>query len=148
MAKATFSATSTKLAQGLAVESTSRNFKVIMDEPKTLGGTDTGMNPVEALLCALGSCQVIVAAAFAKANDIEFSEFWIELEGDLDTDGFLKGAPGVRNGFSEIRTRMHIKTDAPIEKVEAFANFIENRCPVGDTITAGTAISNSIVVVE
>ena len=145
MAQVTFSATSKKLAQGLAVESESRGFKLIMDEPKNLGGTDTGMNPVEGLLCALGSCQVIVAAAFAQANGISFSEFWIELEGDLDTDGFLKGVPGVRNGFSEIRTKMHIKTDASADQVEAFAKFIEGRCPVGDTIIAGTVVKNSIV---
>jgi uncharacterized OsmC-like protein len=104
------------------------------------------MNPVEALLCALGSCQAIVATAFAKVNQIEFTEFWVELEGDLDPDGFLKGKPGVRNGFSEIRTKMHIKTDAPLDKVKAFAEFIEGRCPVGDTLTAGTTINNSIVI--
>ena len=145
MAKETFKAVSRSMG-GLVVETTVRDFKVTMDEPKSLGGSDTGMNPVEGLLSALGSCQVIVARAFAQANGIEFSEFWVELEGDLDTDGFLKGLPGVRNGFNEVRTTMHIKTDAPAEKVEAFAKFIEGRCPVGDTITAGTTVNNTIVV--
>ena len=145
MAKETFKAVSRSI-NGLVVESTVRDFKVIIDEPKSLGGTNTGMNPVEALLCALGSCEVIVARAFAQANGIEFSEFWVELEGDLDTDGFLKGLPGVRNGYNEIRTTMHVKTDASAEKVEAFAAFIEGRCPVGDTLTAGTTINNRVVV--
>lgn len=146
MSTETFTAVSKKLDKGLAVESTARTFKMVLDEPQSLGGTDTGMNPVEALLCALGSCQAIVAAAFAKANKIELSEFWVELEGDLDPDGFLKGKPGVRNGFSEIRTKMHFKTDASEDKVKAFAKFIESRCPVGDTLTNGTVINNSIVI--
>ena len=145
MAKETFK-TISRSVNGLVVESTARNFKIIMDEPEGLGGTDTGMNPVEALLCALGSCQVIVARAFAGANGIDINDFWVELEGDLDPDGFLKGVPGVRNGFSAIRTTMHIKTDAPAEKVKAFAKFIESRCPVGDTLVAGTTINNMIVV--
>lgn len=138
--------TISRSVNGLVVENTARNFKMIMDEPTGLGGTDTGMSPVEALMCALGSCQVIVARAFAAANGIEINDFWVELEGDLDPDGFLKGAPGVRNGFSAIRTTMHIKTDAPDEKVKAFAKFIESRCPVGDTLVAGTTIDNKIVV--
>ena len=138
--------TISRSVNGLVVENTTRNFKVIMDEPEGLGGTDTGMSPVEALLCALGSCQVIVARAFAEANGISVNDFWVELEGDLDPDGFLKGVPGVRNGFSAIRTKMHIKTDAPADKVEAFARFIESRCPVGDTLVAGTTIDNKIVV--
>jgi len=50
MAKSTYRAISRKLPAGLAVESESRGFKVIMDEPTSLGGTNTGMNPVEALL--------------------------------------------------------------------------------------------------
>ena len=66
-----------------------------MDEPKELGGSDTGMNPVEMLLCALGSCQAIVAKSFATAHGIDLHDFLVVLEGDLDPDGFLKGKPGV-----------------------------------------------------
>ena len=147
MALATFKAVS-KLQRGLAVENTVRDFKVIMDEPPGLGGTDTGMNPVEGLLVALGSCQVIVAAAFAKANGVDLQDFWVELEGDLDPDGFLKGKPGVRTGFQEVRFTMHIKSNSPVEKVEAFQKFIESRCPVGDTLVNGTKIVPARIVIE
>jgi uncharacterized OsmC-like protein len=74
MSTVTFNAVSRKLPGGLAVENTVRDFKFIMDEPTSLGGTDTGMNPVEAVLTALGSCQMIVAAAFAKAQGIDLQE--------------------------------------------------------------------------
>lgn len=147
MAVATFKATS-KLVSGLAVDTTVRNFTIRMDEPPSLGGNDTGMNPVEGVLAALGSCQVIVAAAFAKANGINLQDFWVELEGDLDTDGFLKGAPGIRPGYNEVRFTMHIKTDSPAEKVEAFQKFIESRCPVGDTLSLGTKLVASKIVIE
>jgi len=145
MSNITFKATS-RSVEGLVVESESSNFKLTIDEPVALGGTNTGMNPVEALLCSLGSCQVIVARVFAKANGIEIDEFRVEIEGDIDPDGFILGTPGIRNGFSEIRTKMYIKTKAQTEKVKAFAKFIEGRCPVGDTIITGTPINNSIVV--
>ncbi len=102
MAVETFKAVSKKLPEGLAVESEVRGFKMVLDEPKELGGTNKGMNPVEALLCALGSCQTIVASVFAKANGINLQDFWVELEGDIDLDGFM-GKSDVRPGFLEIR---------------------------------------------
>ncbi len=147
MSMVTFKATS-KLVKGLAVESEVRGFKIRMDEPQELGGTDTGMNPVEAVLSALGSCQVIVASAFARARHIDLQDFWVELEGDLDTDGFLLGKPGVRNGFQEIRFTMHIKTDSDPEKVAEFQKFIESRCPVGDTLAVGTTLLPTRIVIE
>lgn len=148
MSTVTFKATSKLLDTGLAVENRVRDFKIILDEPEDLGGTDTGMNPVEALLSALGSCQVIVAKAFAKARGIDLQDFWVELEGDLDTDGFLKGKADVRPGFKEIRFTMHIRSNSPAEKVEEFQRFIESRCPVGDTLTHGTRVLPSRIVIE
>ena len=148
MPSVTIKATSRKLPDGLAVESQARGFRVIMDESKTVGGTDTGMNPVEALLCALGSCQCIVAAAFAKSKGIEFEELWIEIEGDLNLAGSLKGVPDVRRGFEEIRTTLHIKTGAEEEKVIDFAEFIRDRCPVEDNLMNATPVVAHPVKIE
>ncbi len=143
----TFKATAKKLPDGMQVETESRNFKILMDEPRDLGGTDVSLNPVEAVLCALGACQSIVAAAFAKAQGFHFDEFWVELEGDLDPDGFM-GKADVRNGFQEIRFTMHFKTDEPLQKAEAFADFIERTCPVGDCLQNGVKLVRSGVVCE
>ncbi len=148
MSMATFKAVSKMKPEGLAVESESRGFRVVMDEPENLGGTNTGMNPVEALLCALGSCQTIVAVAFAKANHVNLQDFKVEVEGDLDTGGFLHGKPGVRMGFSEVRVKMYFKTDSPPDKVEAFQKFIESRCPVGDVVLNGTKVVSMPAVIE
>ena len=148
MPSVTYKATSRKLPGGLAVESESRGFKIIIDEPKSVGGTDTGMSPVEAVLCALGSCQCIVAAAFAKSKGIEFEDFWVEVEGDLNPAGFLKGAPDVRRGFEEIRFTVHIKTSSDEEKVIDFAEFIQDRCPVEDNLINATPVVAGPVVIE
>jgi phosphoglycerate kinase len=85
----TFKASAKKTATGLQVETQARNFTLTIDEPEALGGTDTGMNPVEAVLCALGACQAIVCAAFAASQDFSYEEFWMDVEGDLDPDGFM-----------------------------------------------------------
>lgn len=147
MAHSTFKATS-RLKEGLQVDTQVRNFSIHMDEPASLGGTDSGMNPVEALLAALGSCLVIVAAAFAKEKDIDLQDFWVELEGDLDPAGFLQGKPGVRNGFSEVRFTPHIKTDASKEKVDDFIWFVKSRCPVSDVMMNRTQVIAETPIID
>ncbi len=132
--KAVFKASAKKLPEGLQVDTAARSFKLLLDEPKELGGTDKGMNPVEAILCALGACQTIVAFAFAEAKGFKLEGFHVELEGDLDPDGFTGQNPNVRNGFSEVRFSMHFKTPESQEKCEEFAQFIEKTCPVGDCL--------------
>ena len=143
----TFKASAQKCPGGLKVETNARGFKIILDEPEDLGGSNKGMNPVEAILCALGACQTIVASAFAEAQNFSFEEFHVELEGDLDPDGFM-GLADVRNGFQEIRYVMHFKTNESQEKAEAFADFIEKRCPVGDCIANGVKLVRGGVVRE
>ena len=147
MPTTTFKA-NTRLIQGLQVENTVRQFTLRMDEPESLGGTDTGINPVEAMLTALGSCITIVAAAFAKSQGIDLQDFWIELEGDLDPSGFLEGAEGVRRGFNEVRFTPHIKTSSSPEELEQFMAFIKSRCPVTDNMLNATKLVSETPVVE
>lgn len=146
--KMTLSASTKVLPEGLQVESNSRNFKIIMDEPAELGGTDKGMNPLEALLCTLGACQSIVVKAFAKAKGFTYDDFYVDVEGDFDPDGFMGKNPDVRNGFFEVRYKMHFKTNEPKEKVEEFAAFVEKTCPVCDCLAAPVKTVLAGVVID
>jgi uncharacterized OsmC-like protein len=130
------------LQEKVLVETTARQHQIFVDEPEALGGDDTAMNPVELLLSALGACQSIVARTYAPKFDIDMQDFNVELEGDLDTDGFL-GKSDVRPGYSAIRATYKIETDAPEAKVEEFIQFLEKHCPVGDTLEHGTNFSST-----
>lgn len=125
----------TKLTEGMKVECVARNHTILLDEPKELGGTDTGMNPVEAVLSALGACKCIVARCFAKAHGIDLQDFHIELEGDLDPDGFMGKNKDAKIGFSEIRSKIYIKSSSSKEDIEKFVEFVDRTCPVADTLT-------------
>jgi uncharacterized OsmC-like protein len=148
MAIQTFKATSRKGDGGLSVVNETRGFKIIMDEPESLGGTDTGMNPVEGLLVSLGSCLTIVGMAFAKSKGIDLQDIRVDTEGDLDPAGFLQGKEGVRPGYQEVRFTIHIKSDSPEEKLREFQKFMESRCPVSDTIGVGTTVVANDLVIE
>ncbi|MCC3358785.1 OsmC family protein [Bacillus sp. REN16] len=146
MAVTTFHAKAV-LKEKVLVETESRGHKVIVDEPESLGGTDTGMNPVELLLSSLGACQSIVARVYAQKFGIDLQAFWVDLEGDIDLDGFFDKSD-VRPGFQSIKYTFHIETDAPREKVEEFKAFLEAHCPVGDTIANPVNIASSEVIIE
>lgn len=146
--KTTLTATTKALAEGLQVESTVRDFTFLMDEPAELGGTDKGMNPLEAILCGLGGCQAIVVKAFAKAQKFTYEEFYVEVEGDFDPDGFTGQNPNVRTGLDEVRYTLHFKTKESQEKAEEFAAFVEKTCPVCDTLGNTVRMVLKGVVVE
>jgi len=146
MAVTTFKA-STYLKDKVLVEANVRGHKIIIDEPKELGGDDQGANPVELVLSALGACQSIVARIYANKLNIDLKNFWVELEGDLDIDGFL-GKSDVRPGFLTIRYTFHIETSASEEKVEEFKKIIEAHCPVGDTIANTVNLVSAGIVIE
>ncbi|MEO6829526.1 MAG: OsmC family protein [Acidobacteriaceae bacterium] len=129
----TFKVATTHPGQGTRVEITARGHRIIADEPTELGGTDTGANPVEVLLGALGACQSIVAQVHAKKFGVSYEELRIELEGDIDLDGFFD-VSNVRAGYSEIRYKYFIKTAESEEKLRPFLDFVARKCPVGDTI--------------
>ncbi|ADK17049.1 MULTISPECIES: OsmC family protein [Clostridium] len=146
MAITTFKAT-TRRKKGLAVTAEARGFNVDIDEPESLGGSNTGMNPVELVLCALGGCQTILASSFAEKMKINLEDFWIELEGELDPDGFM-GLSDVRPGYQSVRYNMHIKSDASEEKIRKFIELIEKRCPVGDTIGNVVKLEKAKITIE
>ena len=127
------------------IETEARGHRIIVDEPAELGGTDKGMNPVELLLSALGACQSIVIQTYAKQFDIRLDDLQIELEGELDLDGFL-GKNDIRPGFSNIHATYHITTDTVGEKLDHFIEFIEKHCPVGDSLQNPVSLTSSLSV--
>lgn len=131
--------------EGLRVEGKSRGLRTMFDEPEDLGGTNEGMNPIEMMLNSLGACQVITAKLIAADFDVKLEGMWVDIEGDVDLDGF-KGVQGVHPGLTEIRFQMNFVTEAPEEKVRQLAAEVEHRCPVGSTLASSVKLSQSKII--
>jgi uncharacterized OsmC-like protein len=143
VAKQTFNATMAWSGQGVYCEGGTRGFTVATDEPPELGGDDRAMNPVELLLCALGGCMCICAAAFAQKCKVELKGVSVELEGDLDPDGFLGKNPETRKGYQEIRYKIKIDSPSAQENIDQLLAIIEERCPVSDTLCGVNVVRNT-----
>lgn len=129
---------------GLKVKATANNHEIILDEPRADGGTNQGMNPMEALLSALGGCKVIVAQSYAKMHKIKLKSIRIDFEGEFDPNGYLGKDPNAKIGYSKIIEHFHIEADNTPEEIHTFIDFVSNTCPVNDTLTQPATFEHEI----
>jgi uncharacterized OsmC-like protein len=125
---------------GFRSEATIRGFEPLAsDEPPALGGTDTGPNPVEQILAALGNCLAVGYAANATVAGIEIRDLSIELEGDIDLHSFLGLADG-NAGYSGISVKVNIDSDAKKSDLEALHKKVTSTSPVGHSLSRAVPV--------
>lgn len=139
-AMAKFSADSRQV-QGLQSETKIRQFTLTVDEPESLGGTDTGPNPVELILGALASCQEITYRAFAEALEIPLDSVSVRIEGDLDLRGFFAVDDQVRAGFQNIHGTVELDSPASEEQLAQLKKVVDAHCPVLDILREPVPVS-------
>lgn len=134
MANITFKSDVRWTGDGVSADAQSGPHTIRIDEPEALGGKNTGPNPVELLLSALGGCLVVLVNAFAPAHGVEVKNVHVDVEGDLDPDGFM-GKSDVRPGFGEIRYKLNIESPSPADQIAELTTHVVNACPVKDTLS-------------
>ena len=85
----TFSA-ATSLVDEYRTKVRIRDFTLDVDEPPLIGGTDIGPTPVELVLAALGTCQEIVYATYARVLGIPLDGVEVTAEGRWICAGSLE----------------------------------------------------------
>lgn len=121
-----------------------RDFEIIVDEPKNLGGTNAGPNPVEYVLAALAGCMNVVGHLVAKEMDFTLRGLELDIEGDLDPGKFMGSSDKERAGYKEVRVILKPDTDADKETLEKWVAQVEQRCPVSDNIAHETPVKVSL----
>ena len=59
------------IGEALQADARSGTHTIRIDEPEILGGMNTGPNPVELILSALGGCMVVLVNLFAPAHNVQ-----------------------------------------------------------------------------
>ena len=139
-ANASFQSNS-RLERGLRSDVSIRQHNLVIDEPPQLGGDDSGPNPVELVLAALGSCQEITYKAYATVLGINVESVSVKLEGDIDLRGFFGVDDSVRAGFHNIRGEVFIESDAPRADLERLKEAVDAHCPVLDMLSTPVPVS-------
>jgi uncharacterized OsmC-like protein len=133
------------LAGGHEMAPASRRFTIEVDEPPFLGGADAQPNPVEVLLAALAGCVTAGIATNADMFGVPIDEMSIELEADVDARGVLGHDKSVRNGVTDIRYTVSIKSPASEEQVRRCKETIDRKSPVRDTLANPVTITSTLV---
>lgn len=125
-----------------------RQFKLVVDEPAGLGGTDDGPNPVEYLLAGYAGCLNVVAHLVAKEQGLDLKKLSIGVDGDINPARLFGQSNDDRAGFKIIRVNIAIDTDAGQPAIDKWIKEVENRCPINDNLTNPTPVELSVDVFE
>ena len=115
--------------EDLAVVAEARGYDLVMDQSKKNGGREDTMKPMEVVLAALGGCISMVARGQAPLKGIDLQDIGLAIEGDYAADG-----------FRSIRIRAEVASSSSKEEVEKFLHFVENICPVSNSLKATIGI--------
>ena len=104
-----------------------RHHRVIADEAVDVGGTDSGLNPAELLLGALGSCVAMTLKMYAGRKGWDTGEIQVDLTGRDE------------NGVFIVERRLTFSAPLTDEQRTRLTE-IAGRCPVSRRITGTVEI--------
>jgi len=123
----------TRSTAGYAVGIRAGRHQLPADEPTSNGGTDTGPNPIQLLLSALGACTSITLRMYAQRKGWELGEIEVDLE--MSREGEVE------------RIARRIRFSAPLaEEQRARLAQIAGRTPVTRTLERGVKIETLLVI--
>ena len=104
------------------------------------GGTGMELCSGDMLLEALVACAGVTLKAVSTALEIPLRTATVAAEGDLDFRGTLGVAKDAPVGFTQVRLRFEVDTDAPQEKLDQLLKLTERYCVVYQTIKSGPPV--------
>lgn len=108
------------------------------------GGSGQELCSGDMLLEALVACAGVTLKAVATALQIELKSARVTAEGDLDFRGTLGVDREAPVGFSAIRLRFDVATDAPQDKLDALLKLTERYCVVFQTLNQKPQLTVSL----
>ena len=120
----------------------SGKFNIVIDEPASMGGTDSGPSPVQVLLMALAGCLNITGHTVAKEQGLKLKRLKININGNMDASTFLGYTTGKRAGFENVNVYLETEFEELVttEQRDKWLAETEKRCPVTDNIKTQTKI--------
>jgi uncharacterized OsmC-like protein len=118
------------------------------------GLVDAGLHPVaggsglqacsgDMLMEALVACAGVTMKAVATALGIALRDATVHAEGDIDSRGTLGLSKDAAVGFTAIRLRFDLDTDASAEQIDTLVKLTERYCVIFQTLAKPPALSVS-----
>jgi len=105
------------------------------------GGDGLSLCSGDMLLEALAACAGVTMQAVATSLEIPLRGGTVHVEGDLDFRGTLAVAKDAAVGFTAIRVRFDLDSDATAEQLETLRRLTERYCVVFQTLAHPPSLS-------
>ena len=105
------------------------------------GGDGLSLCSGDMLLEALAACAGVTLRAVATSLAIPVRGGQVRVEGDLDFRGTLAVSKDAPVGFTAIRVRFHLDSDATDDQLETLMRLTERYCVVMQTLASSPALT-------
>jgi uncharacterized OsmC-like protein len=136
----------TTLGEGMRCETTSRGHTVVVDEPRSLGGTDTAQSPVELFLTSIATCQAATYRLWADELGIALDRVTVEVAGDIDLRGYLGVDDAVPPGYSALRIDVRLEGPEPDERYRLLSERADRHCPLLDSLERPVPVERGLAL--
>ncbi|HVB81537.1 MAG TPA: OsmC family protein [Candidatus Binataceae bacterium] len=114
--------------------------EIVIDEPKSRGGTDMAPTPLETLIASLIGCTNVILNKIAEHNGIPVRSLAVEAEAMLDRRG-TQLQEEVAIPFPNIKLVINLRTDADAGGIARLKSDLGRFCPVSKILRqSGTEI--------
>lgn len=135
--------TSARLGEGITCKVETGKAMVEAGLHPATGGDGLSACSGDMLLEALVACAGVTLRAVSTATGIKLNDATISAEGDLDFRGTLAVGKDVPVGFTQIRLKFDLKSDATLQQLDSLIQLTERYCVVYQTLRKGPEIAVS-----
>lgn len=108
---------------------TKSGHTVIVDEPRSMGGTDEGPSPMGYLFAAFAGCTAVILERVASNLGVPIAAMKVRAGGVYSPRG-IAGHEGYESAPSEVTSEIILKTSASEAQIEQLKKEYFKRCPV------------------
>ncbi len=131
------------LANGFATDISAGGHYVVADEPKDVGGGDTGLTPYDLLLAALGACTGMTLGMYARRKGIAVNEIRVRLAHRRSYIADCQ-ACGEKSTMIETISR-EIEMDGNVSDADVLKlTEIADKCPVHKSLQSSMQIQTRV----
>ncbi len=126
---------------GWVVKTVSGKHVAYIDQPQTMGGTDSAPTPLDYLFVSLGGCLVTIAKIVAGQRKIDLRGVEVQVSGDLDLEVLRGQNTQDPAGFQSITATVTIDADLSDDEKKEFLEEVDRRCPISDNLMRKTPVN-------
>ena len=139
------------LSEGMQVMCTMGNpagdpFKLLIDAPGGLSGTNKGPSPLLVILSSVGACIIAVTKFWARIMKIDIQELKVFSRGHINLGAIFGLDDSKLAGYDKLEPVIRIKADAPKEKVEELMDKVLTHCPIITNMSGASPITPKIQI--